>query len=156
MVSRLFCSFLVGSGCCRFYLTRCGWFQSAYCSLWVVSVSLLLVVGRFRSFLVRRSSFQVAVGRFRSFQVVSCFAKYLNQVNSMLYKVRDFVNANIQYIMHYLNCKTSAQLTVSTFSRKRHLELSILQSVMLTPLFCFITLELLKLQIKSKLRTISS
>ena len=69
-----------------------------------------------------------------------------------------------QFIMHYLNHtltmpashedKTSVQLTVSTFSRKRHLELSILKSIMLTPLLCFITLELSKLQIKSRLRTL--
>ena len=48
-----------------------------------------------------------------------------------------------------------AQLTISTFSKKRHLELSILKSVMLTPLLCFITLKLLKLQTKSRLRTVS-
>ena len=51
--------------------------------------------------------------------------------------------------MHYLNHtltmlasygdKTSVQLTVATFSRKRHLELSILKNVMLTSLLCFIT-----------------
>ena len=56
--------------------------------------------------------------------------------------------------MHYSNytlamlasygVKTLAQLTVSTFSRKRHLEISILKSVMLTPPLCFITLKLSK------------
>ena len=54
----------------------------------------------------------------------------------MLYKVRDFVNGNILKSINtlfgpHLNMlasygdKTSLQLTVSTFSRKRHLELSI-------------------------------
>ena len=55
----------------------------------------------------------------------------------MLYKVSDFVNGNILKSIYYtlfgphLNMlasygdKTSLQLTVSTFSRKRHLELSI-------------------------------
>ena len=51
--------------------------------------------------------------------------------------------------------KILAQLTVSTFSKKRHLELSILKSVMLAPLLCFNTLKLLKLLIKSRLRTVS-
>ena len=70
-----------------------------------------------------------------------------------------------QYIMHHLNHistilvsyedKTLTQLTVSTLSRKRHLELSILKSVILTPLLCFITVKLSKLQIKSRLRTVS-
>ena len=51
--------------------------------------------------------------------------------------------------MHYLNHtlpmlasfgdKILAQLTVSTFSKKGHLELSISKSVMLNPLLCFIT-----------------
>ena len=69
-----------------------------------------------------------------------------------------------QFIMHYLNNtltmlasygdKILAQLTLPTFSRKRHLELSILKSIMLTPLLCF-TLKLSKLQIKSRLRTVS-
>ena len=49
-----------------------------------------------------------------------------------------------QSIMHYFNHtltmrtsygdKTLAQVTVSTFSRKRHLELSVLKNVNLTPL----------------------
>ena len=69
-----------------------------------------------------------------------------------------------QSIIHYCNHtltmlvsygdKTLAQLTVSTFSRKMNLESSILESVMLTHL-CFITVKLLKLQIKSRLRTVS-
>ena len=69
------------------------------------------------------------------------------------------------YIMHYLNHtltmlesygdKILAQLTVSAFSRRRHLELSILKSVMLTPVLSFIILKLSKLQIKSRLRTVS-
>ena len=67
-------------------------------------------------------------------------ATKLNRANVMLFKVRDFVNANILihaiHIMHYLNStltmiasfgdKILAQLTVSTFSKKRHLKLSIL------------------------------
>ena len=39
---------------------------------------------------------------------------------------------------------------------KKSLGLSILKSVMLNPLLCFITLKLSKLQIKSRLRTVSS
>ena len=64
----------------------------------------------------------------------------LNRANVMLFKVQDFVNANILinaiHIMHYLNStltmlasfgdKILTQLTVSTFSKKRHLKLSIL------------------------------
>ena len=80
-------------------------------------------------------------------------ATKLNQTNAMLCKERDFFNANILKSIYYalfeshINyaCiiwgKTSAQLTIATFSRKRHLELSILKSVMLI----FITLKLLKL-----------
>ena len=61
---------------------------------------------------------------------VSAIAKKLNRGNAVLYKVRDFANANI--LMHYLNHtltmlasygeKTLAQLTVSTFSTKMHLK----------------------------------
>ena len=51
--------------------------------------------------------------------------------------------------------KILAQLTVSKFSKKGHLELSISKSVMLTPLLCSITLKLLKLQTKSRLKTVS-
>ena len=69
----------------------------------------------------------------------------------MLYKVTDIVSANIQSesvqaIMHYLNHtlirlpsygdKTIAQLTIST-----SLELSILKSIILTSLLCFISLK---------------
>ena len=64
----------------------------------------------------------------------------LNRANVMLFKVRDFVNANILinaiHIIHYLNStltmlapfgdKILTQLTVSSFSKKRHLKLSIL------------------------------
>ena len=91
---------------------------------------------------------------------VNAVATKLNQANAMLYKVRDFVNMQIflnQYIMHYLNHtltilasygdKTSAQLTFSTFSRKRHIKLSISKRVMLTPLLYFITLKLLNILI---------
>ena len=70
----------------------------------------------------------------------NAIATKLNRANVMLFKVRDFVNANILihaiHIMHYLNStltmiasfgdKILAQLTVSTFSKKRHLKLSIL------------------------------
>ena len=45
--------------------------------------------------------------------------------------------------MHYLGAK---QLTVSTFSRKRHLELSILKSAMLTHLLCFNTPDKVKIE----------
>ena len=83
----------------------------------------------------------------------------------MLYKVRDFVNVNILKSIYYalfgfhINMlasygnKTALQLTVSTFSRKRHLELSTLKSLIITPLLHFITLKLSKLQTKSRLRT---
>ena len=68
-------------------------------------------------------------------------ATQLKPVNAMLYKVKDFANANIlKSIMHYLNHiltklasyggKTLAQSTV---------ELSILKSEILTHLLCFIT-----------------
>ena len=97
---------------------------------------------------------------------VNATATKLNRANAMLYKVRDFVNANILKSIYYAlfeshitmpvsyGDKTSVQLTISTFSRKRPLELSILKSVMLTSLLCFITLKLSKLQIKSRLRTV--
>ena len=65
---------------------------------------------------------------------------YLNHTSTMLASFRD---------------KILAKLTVSTFSKKRHLELSISKSEMLTPLLCFITPKLLKLQTKSRLRTVS-
>ena len=63
-----------------------------------------------------------------------------------------------QYVMHYLNMLAwygdeIAELTVSTLSRKKHLELSTLKGVMLTPFLCFITLKLPKFLIKSRLRT---
>ena len=44
--------------------------------MWVVLGRFLLVVGRFRSFLVRCMSFQIVADRFRSFQVVPRFSKY--------------------------------------------------------------------------------
>ena len=99
---------------------------------------------------------------------VNAIATKLNIGNAMLYKVRDFVNANILKSIYYalfeshinyvyINyvCFIWAQLPVYTFSKKMHLELSILESVMLTPLLCFISLKLLKLQRKSRLRTAS-
>ena len=98
---------------------------------------------------------------------VNAMATKLNRANSMLYKVRDFVNANIlksicyALFESYINyvCIICGQY-LSTINRlyilqKRHLESPILKSVMLTPLLCFITLRLLKLQIKSRLRTAS-
>ena len=51
----------------------------------------------------------------------------------------------MHYLAHTLTMiplyedKALAQLTVSTFSRKKHLELSILKNVVLTHLLCFIT-----------------
>ena len=86
---------------------------------------------------------------------VNATATKLNRANAMLYKVRDFVNANILKSIYYA-CIIWGQnvSTVSTFSRKSHLELSILKSAMLTPLLCFITLKLSKSQIKSRLRTV--
>ena len=66
----------------------------------------------------------------------------------------------MHYLYHTLTILASygdrilAKLTVSTFSRRKHLELSILNSVMLTPLLCLITLKLSKLQIKSRLKTV--
>ena len=88
---------------------------------------------------------------------VNAIATELDRANALLYKVRDFVNANILKSIYYalFGDKLLVQLTVSTFSKKSHLELSILKSVMLTPLLCFITLKLLTLQIKSRLRTVS-
>ena len=69
-----------------------------------------------------------------------------------------------QSIMHYLDytltmipsyeSKALAQLTVSTFSRKKYLGLPILKSVTLTHRLCPITLKLPKLQIKSWLMLI--
>ena len=60
---------------------------------------------------------------------VNATATKLNRANVMLYKVREFVKANILksiYLNHTLimpasyGDKTSIQLTVFTFSRKRH------------------------------------
>ena len=82
---------------------------------------------------------------------VNTIAIKLDWTNFMLYKVTDIVSANIQSesvqaIMHYLNHtlirlpsygdKTIAQLTIST-----SLELSILKSIILTSLLCFISLK---------------
>ena len=92
----------------------------------------------------------------------------LNRVNSMLYKVRDFVNANILKSIYYalfeshitmlasFGIKTLAQLTVSAFSRKRNLKLLILKSAMISHLLYFIKPKLSKMQIESRLRTLSS
>ena len=70
---------------------------------------------------------------------VNDIATKLEQANAMLNQVRDFVNANILKSTHYALLesfidKTSIQLTVSIFSRKRHLELLILKTLMLTRL----------------------
>ena len=98
---------------------------------------------------------------------VDTTAAKLNRTNTMFYKVRDFVNANVlKWIYHALfeshisyACIIWGQ-NISTINRlyvlqERHLELSVLKSVMLTHLLRFITLILLKLQIKSRLRTVS-
>ena len=98
----------------------------------------------------------------------NAIAAKLNQTNSKLHKVKDFVKANIlkptffalfeshikyAYIIRGQN---RAKLTVSTFFRIRHLELSVSKSIMLTHFLCFIFLKLSKFQIKSRLRTASS
>ena len=63
---------------------------------------------------------------------VNATATKLDRANAMLYRVRDFVNANILKSIYYAlfeshitmlasyGDKTSVQLTVSTFCRKRH------------------------------------
>ena len=91
----------------------------------------------------------------------------MNRANAMLYKVRDFMNANILKSIYYVLFESHINYAciiwgqnISTINplyilQKRHLELSILKSVMLTPLLCFITLKLLKLQTKSRLGTVS-
>ena len=85
----------------------------------------------------------------------------------MLYKVRDFVKENILKSIYYALFESHINYAciiwgqnISTINRlyilqKRHLELSVSKSVMLTPLLCFITLKLLKLQTKSRLGTVS-
>ena len=84
----------------------------------------------------------------------------------MLYKVRDFVNANILKSIYYALFESHINYAciiwgqnISTINhlyilKKRDLKLSITKSIMLTPLLCFITLKLLKLQTKSRLRTV--
>ena len=81
---------------------------------------------------------------------VNILATKLNQANAMVYRVRDFVHTNILQSIYYalFEDKTLAQSTASAFSRKMHLELSILKGVMLTHLLCLITLELSKVQVK--------
>ena len=94
---------------------------------------------------------------------VNAIATKLHRTNAMLCKVRDFVNANVLKSIHYTLLESHINYAciiwgqnISTINRLlRHLELSILKSVRLTPLLCFITLKLLKLQIKSRLRTVS-
>ena len=98
---------------------------------------------------------------------VNAIATKLNRANVMLYKIRDFVNANILKSIYYALFESHINyafiiwgqnsITINRLYilQKRHLELSILKSIMLTPLLCFITLKLLKLQIKSRLRTVS-
>ena len=98
---------------------------------------------------------------------VNTIATKLNQPNVMRYKIRYFVNANIlkSMYLHYLNDTLTvfasygdktAQLTVSSFSRKRNSQLSISKNIILTHLLCFITIKLSKMQIKSRWRTLSS
>ena len=94
-------------------------------------------------------------------------ATKLNRANAVLYKVRDFVNANILKSIYYALFESHIDYAwiiwgqnISTINRlyilqKRNLEVSILKSLMLTPLLCFISLKLLKLQIKSRLRSVS-
>ena len=98
---------------------------------------------------------------------VNAIATKLNRANVMLYKIRDFVNANILKSIYYALFEWRINYTciiwgqnISTINhhyilQKRCLELSVLKHVMLTPRLCFITLKLLKLQIKSRLRTVS-
>ena len=93
---------------------------------------------------------------------VNAIATKLNRAN-----VRDFVNANILKSIYYALFESHTNYAciiwgqnISTINRlyilqKRHLELSISKSVMFTPLLCFITLKLLKLQTKSRLGTVS-
>ena len=52
-------------------------FQVVSCSLQLLSSYFLLVIGRFRSIIVRYRLFQVVSGRFRSFHVVPRFSKYV-------------------------------------------------------------------------------
>ena len=85
---------------------------------------------------------------------VNAIATKLNQANAMLYKVRDFVNANILKSIYYALFESHINYAciiwgqnISTINRlyilqKRHLELSILKSIMLTPLLCFISLQI--------------
>ena len=94
---------------------------------------------------------------------VNAIATKLNQANAMLYKVRDFVNANILKSIYYALFESHINYAciiwgqnISTINCLYILQkLSVLKSVMLTPVLCFIALKLLKLQIKSRLRTVS-
>ena len=91
----------------------------------------------------------------------------LNRANAMLYKVTDFVNINILKSINYALFESHINYTciiwgqhISTINRlyilqEKALKLSILKSVILTPLLSFIALKLLKLQIKSRLTTVS-
>ena len=77
---------------------------------------------------------------------VNTIAKKLNRANAMLYKVRDFVNANILKSVYYALLESHINYActiwgqnISTINyfyilQRRHLELSILKSVILTPL----------------------
>ena len=75
----------------------------------------------------------------------------------MFYKVRELINGNILKLIYYALFESHIKYvciiwgqtigtTISTFSRKKHLELSILESVILTPILYFITLKLSRLQ----------
>ena len=65
-----------------------------------------------------------------------------------------YLNHTLTMLASY-SVKKLAQLTVSTFTGKRHLKLSILNSVILNHFLCFVTLKLSKSQIKLRLRTTS-
>ena len=75
----------------------------------------------------------------------------------MFYKVRELINGNILKLIYYALFEShikyvciiwgqTISTTISTFSRKKHSELSILESVILTPILYFITLKLSRLQ----------
>ena len=100
--------------------------------------------------------------------LVNAIATKLNRANVMLYKLRDFGSANTLKSIYYLLFEAHTNYAciiwgqnISTIDclyilQKRHLELSILKIVRLTPLLSFITLKLSELQIKSRLRIFSS
>ena len=98
---------------------------------------------------------------------VNAIATKLNQANAMLYKVRDFVNANILKSIYYALFESHINYTciiwgqnISTINclyilQRKALRIINFMSIMLTPLLCFINLKLLNLLKKSRLRTVS-